>query len=344
MCRTTRYHTSVRCRVVLLFCRTVCRTAGDCVGSRVAVCVCTRSISFCTRNKFASMRAVQWLPLLSICPRCQVPHRHGHEPSNILPTLLDTLQINSTAGLFIDAGPSYDISDGAIALKRGFHVLAIEARSEVVQHLTQHFNESVATGQLSILHAGVADKAGMQTFHTVAGRGGDTSSLSLSAVGGQRAAAHGQETNVTLTTLDHVVGDAPCAVIKLDIQGYEIEALQGAAGLLARDVAPLVIIEVCEKLRADVHAFKMFHQLQRAGYACYDIVSHEGNRMSDGSLRHRHRCCHSVNATHPVGVGGAGATASGSTHPEIVCHDDATRVCTRDLYTDLVCIKPRARR
>ena len=89
---------------------------------------------------------------------------------------------------------------------------------------------SVAAGRLDVRQLALADKPGIMTFHAFEGRAGDTSSLALSAVGGQR----GTETNVTVTTLDELVGDAPCAAIKLDIQGYEMEALRGAASLLAR--------------------------------------------------------------------------------------------------------------
>ena len=284
-----------------------------------------------------SAHAMLWQPLNAICPLCKIPRSHGHEPHNILAPLLDMLEINSTAGLFIDGGPSYDMSDGQIALRRGFHVLAIEARPVVAQHLSRKFNESVATGQLSVLNAGLAAAKGIQTLHIIGGLGGDTSSLSLSAVGGHR----GEETNITLTTLDDVVGGAACAAIKLDIQGYEIEALQGAVGLLARDAAPLVIVEVCERLRPEAHAFKMFHQLHRAGYMCYDILSNPSNRMPDGSLRHQHRCCHSANATHHINAA-AGANANLT---DTFCYDDAEHVCKHPgLYTDLVCFKPRSAR
>lgn len=180
-------------------------------------------------------------------------------------------------------------------------------------------------------------------MHDVAGRLGDTSSLASSAV---LRVGPSKAVNVTVTTLDDLVGDAPCAVIKMDIQGFEIEALRGAASILARERAPLLLIEVCERLRPQVPFYTMFQQLRRAGYTCYDILSNTQFRMPDGSLRHQHRCCSSENSRQPetdtetAHPRSATGDDSSTARPPMVCRDDAsTRCAGTPVYTDLVCKK-----
>ena len=282
-----------------------------------------------------------WMPLHSLCPQCRVPRKHAHEPHNILLELLHTLRIHPSAGIFVDVGTSTDMLDGEIALKEGFKVLALEARQQAAAHVAHRFNASVAASFLDIRNLAVADTPGVMTLHDVAGRLGDTSSLASSAV---LRVGSSKAVNVTVTTLDDLVGDAPCAVIKMDIQGYEIEALRGAASILARERAPLLLIEVCERLRPQVPFYTMFQQLRRAGYTCYDILSNTQFRMPDGSLRHQHRCCSSENsrlpetdteAAHPRNATG---DVSSTARPPVVCHDDASTRCAGTLvYTDLVC-------
>lgn len=284
-----------------------------------------------------------WMPLHSLCPQCRVPRKHAHEPHNILLELLHTLRIHPSAGVFVDVGTSTDMLDGEIALKEGFKVLAVEARQQAAAHVAHRFNASVAASFLDIRNLAVADTPGVMSLHDVAGRLGDTSSLASSAV---LRVGPSKAVNVTVTTLDDLVGDAPCAVIKMDIQGYEIEALRGAASILARERAPLLLIEVCERLRPQVPFYTMFQQLRRAGYTCYDILSNTQYRMPDGSLRHQHRCCSSENSRQPEAdtetahPRSATGNASSTARPPMVCRDDASTRCAGTLvYTDLVCKK-----
>lgn len=46
-----------------------------------------------------------------------------------------------------------------------------------------------------------------------------------------------------IRTLDELLPEAPVAIIHLDIEGYEFEALRGAAGLIAR-CRPLIVLEI----------------------------------------------------------------------------------------------------
>ena len=296
-----------------------------------AMCTAGRGI---VGSRESRQAAIPWLSLVSVCPKCIAPRRWGqpiHEPRHILAPLFTKLMLNKTAGVFVDVGPSVDMSDGEIALKFGFKVIAIEARKKTHEKLLQRYNETVATGQLTILHNAVTEDGSGATLHIYSA--GDASSLSRSAV----PAKHVGNESVTTSSLDAIVQDEPCAVIKLDIQGFEYEALKGAREILARPAhrAPVVIVEVCERLRPEVPAVLVLHWLQRFGYDCYDVKSDTGNRMHDGSLRHRHRCC--------------SADASKAAQPEAkakpaFCEDRLTESCNAMLYTDFVCIKSAIRR
>jgi hypothetical protein len=53
-------------------------------------------------------------------------------------------------------------------------------------------------------------------------------------------------------------------VIKIDVEGAELEVLEGASGLLERH-APVIICEVCTERSTEVTAL-----LRRFGYSIYD--------------------------------------------------------------------------
>lgn len=58
----------------------------------------------------------------------------------------------------------------------------------------------------------------------------------------------GVTTGVDIVRLDDVVSERRPALIKLDVEGFEFEALQGAVGLLAVDPAPVLLIEFIDHL------------------------------------------------------------------------------------------------
>ena len=295
-----------------------------------------------------------WLPLRSLCPPCVVPNGHGHEPSVHLRRLLRAISITPAHGVFVDAGTSYEMADGAIALSLGFSVIGIEARRPVHAHIARMHELDISRANLTLIHAALADVDGrIVTIYNArdassvleaaatAHRGKylEKSSTTAGAEGGAKSSER-----VATTTLDAIVGAAPCAAIKLDIQGSEYEALLGAGALLRRPPgeAPLLLFELMESLRKDLRDVAAVQLVRSAGYECYDVSSNLEHRLPDGSLRHQHRCCKQMR---PRELRSARVKGADYVYDEnIEClewRDNATRACQSPLYTDFACVKPR---
>ena len=104
----------------------------------------------------------------------------------------------------------------------------------------------------------------------------------LSSLDRQHAAHDGEirACEVSIVTLDHYVGGAPrersFSVIKIDVEGHELEVLRGANDSLAR-FRPVVLLEVRAANRDPVHAF-----LSQRGFIARAIV--EGERSPLATL------------------------------------------------------------
>ncbi|KAF0244315.1 MAG: FkbM family [Planctomycetota bacterium] len=53
---------------------------------------------------------------------------------------------------------------------------------------------------------------------------------------------------VAASRLDEVIGEAPCALVKIDVEGAEMRVLRGAEAMLARKAPPVWLIEVGKRL------------------------------------------------------------------------------------------------
>jgi FkbM family methyltransferase len=89
----------------------------------------------------------------------------------------------------------------------------------------------------------------------------------------------GETAGVEIVRLDDVVGGRRPALIKLDVEGYEFEALQGAVGLLTLDPPPVLLIEFTEHLlRAagtSPQAFRAWLRDRRYELFDYDAQANE---------------------------------------------------------------------
>ena len=66
---------------------------------------------------------------------------------------------------------------------------------------------------------------------------------------------------VTTVCLNHLLGEAHPALLKLDVEGYEFEALRGADALLEADPPPVILLEILD------------HRLRKAGASADTLVS-----------------------------------------------------------------------
>ena len=278
---------------------------------------------------YHSDATIPWRPLTDLCPDCKPALTHSHEPITIMKTLFRSLpRWNANAGVFLDIGLAFDAKETALALELGFRVIGIEAHHDYYATVLARHRGNVTNGRLTLLHAAVSNSTGWQSFY----RSGEASSLSNSSATMKLSMVdrdHKSEV-VRLTTIDDVIGGDDCAALKLDIQGYEYEALLGATRLLSRPIAsaPLVMLEVYEAMRNDQRNLPHLRLLMGYGYTCYDVTSAPRHAFqSDLSLRHRSRCCKV--RSNPWNIMAC---------PKL--YDDPTRInCAMPVFTDFVCVK-----
>jgi hypothetical protein len=95
----------------------------------------------------------------------------------------------------------------------------------------------------------------------------------------------GATTEVSIIRLDDVVGDRHPALIKLDLEGYKLRALQEAAALLAADPPPVLLIEFTDHLlrAAGTAPGQLTKWLRDRGYELYDYDARTGELRVVGS-------------------------------------------------------------
>jgi len=200
-----------------------------------------------------------------------------HEPRGIWKALLPAVGITPSRGIFVDVGTACDMVDGAEALKLGFAVLGFETRPDCVASVRKAHAAAFANGSVELCESAVSNVSRrMLTLYDA----GDSASVDHLAVakGLEATLFRGKTHAVTTVTLDEVVSDRPVAVIKIDIQGHEFEALMGADALLSRppDTAPLVQFEYYERFRPDLKRHNILHLMRGKGYTCFDLTA--GNK------------------------------------------------------------------
>ncbi len=149
----------------------------------------------------------------------------------------------------------------------GGRVLAVEADSWAAQYLKQ----SAATPRpgaapVQVLSAAVSDRVGLQTF-AIPERGRAGSHLAQSPGAGSPLLGGTRESHPVVTlTLDWLAENCfPPAVLKLDVEGAELAALQGGRHMLATH-HPALLVEVYER-----NADALTALLHGHGYALFDL-------------------------------------------------------------------------
>ncbi len=145
-------------------------------------------------------------------------------------------------GLLLDVGANVGLVALPMALymaPAGGRVVAIEPVPANLQRL----HDSARLNGLSLEIEGVAlgDKVGSIPVTRETGLGASSGN----AVVGDNAVGTGDTTIVELTTLDHLAAERAWGrvdTMKVDVEGYEVPFLRGAAALLARD-RPVIVGE-----------------------------------------------------------------------------------------------------
>jgi len=129
-------------------------------------------------------------------------------------------------------GGAYN-GDSARTMLKAFPMLAkiraCEPDPRTVRKLTAWAEET--GGIIEVIPCALSDNAGSMDFHTSGSRGS----------GGNGANRRGADTQVQTETIDRLCADFHPDLIKLDVEGWEAEALRGAEETLLRDRPALAV-------------------------------------------------------------------------------------------------------
>lgn len=152
--------------------------------------------------------------------------------------------VASGSGWAIDVGANVGVFSVAIAQALGpdAQLIAVEPLADNVGRMRRHLSAS-GIDRVSIVQAALSSQPGYARLW----RTPDAAYASL--VNGQGPGA--EAVNVEVTTLDDVwvrYGRPPVSIVKIDIEGAEVEALRGGALLLAA-CRPVLLIEIDDDSR-----------------------------------------------------------------------------------------------
>jgi FkbM family methyltransferase len=156
----------------------------------------------------------------------------------------------------------------------GCRVLAVEGSARNVELLEAARNAN-AFDQVTVVHAAASDRAGRLTFTPWGPHGHVTAPVE---------GAHMPRSEVRAVAIDDLLAELGWEhvdFVKIDIEGWEPQALKGMERLLRRPDAPLVMFE------SNAAGLEMYHRtthevlatLENMGYANYLIDHHELGRL-----------------------------------------------------------------
>jgi FkbM family methyltransferase len=191
-----------------------------------------------------------------------------HQPLEDLPALLG----NSVITTIVDGG-AYKGNKAAVLLEKfpGADIYCFEPQPELFSHLTQRFAN---TQHCIPVKQALSDYPGSADLFITAER--YTSSLMQPLATDIKTAATAE---VSVTTLDHFMHENQISsidIIKLDLQGNELPALQGSKNALAGCKAVLVEVNFRERYAGCTRFEELFAYLQGAGFALYKIYEIHG--------------------------------------------------------------------
>ena len=123
--------------------------------------------------------------------------------------------------------------------------------------------------RIRLLEFAVSDSAGSAQLYR--GTRGNMGGNSLAATDGASAAS------IQTTTLDHVFSnealDPGRAVVKIDVEGHEMNALRGFRQTLSGPRKPILVIEASDELqrRAGASSEQLVQELESYGYRLFEI-------------------------------------------------------------------------
>jgi len=150
---------------------------------------------------------------------------------------------------------------------------AFEPRKPVFERLAASVRDNGYQDRITAMHCAVGDKAGQATMKlNRQGSGGNT----LCQQFGNQKDDSGVVESVEVIALDRFMEQKKisprCAVLKIDVEGYESKVIDGASGYFSSEQAPIVLIETFpKKIFKESHDRHVLNRLKRFGYHIYKI-------------------------------------------------------------------------
>ena len=201
----------------------------------------------------------------------------AQDPEAAHDQLLATLPpwVDPLAGIALDVGANEgDWTAAALAAFPGLRVLAIEPSPAPRELLQRRFGEEAA---VTIDPRAVSDTAGTATFHATRASVFGSLLAPVAGLGEMYEVAHGGPTEeleafeVDTATLDEIVGDRPVSLVKLDVQGAEMEVLRGGRRTLQRAQALLVEVLFQHHYDGDATFPELHAALTELGFDLIDL-------------------------------------------------------------------------
>ncbi len=165
--------------------------------------------------------------------------------------------------VFGDIGANVGVYSILASVNAGAFTISAEPVPVTYAHLTRNVKVNNAEEKITALQCGVGDKEGVLKFT-------DNFDTINGVVVNQDTDEH--TVSVQVKTLDSIFRDKKPALLKIDVEGYEWQVLQGAASVFADATLKAVIIEINGSGKAygiadeDIHNFMLSHGFRPYGY------------------------------------------------------------------------------
>jgi FkbM family methyltransferase len=175
--------------------------------------------------------------------------------------------IAESSQCFFDVGANIGYySVGSLLINPNMRVVSFEPNPINAKRLTNNFLRNQVLKNYEIYNVAIGEKDSSLTLREPTTVGGAGSTLV------DLYSEYRETFEVSLKSLDNSFLDSTCDLIKVDVEGYEKNVVDGAIGFLDKN-KPVIFIELLRKWMKPLnhHPNQVLDLLQRTGYVCYAI-------------------------------------------------------------------------
>lgn len=180
------------------------------------------------------------------------------------------LDLGSKSNTFLDIGANMGFySLALLAVNRGLRVTAFEPQPNVAGYLKENIELNSVSDRIEVFNIGLGQQEDSLTLYVPVFTGSG---------GGSFADQHPQEghptqVKVPVKLLDNLI-TTKVDLIKMDVEGFELNVLLGSTEIIARD-KPTIMVELLRKwMKPFGHSPQLFLETMfRENYYCYAICA-----------------------------------------------------------------------